>query len=445
MDQPNGTQDENQPINEPSFNEQESTVGTTPATPAEPVNTTTTEPATVDSSANNAWQNPSSDANTPPVAAFTPISQQSPVIPGAQPAKKSGKKWLPLAIAGGALLLLGGGASAYYFGVHQNPDKVIYDAYTNLVTAKHVQLKGDVTIDMESMMGIKLKKISYDTKADSAPGAELDLKAEVVVMSSDLTVGGKGMFADNGDLYFQLNGLKDSMQTIMKTAGSSSELPAEYFTALEKLENQWVKVTNEDLKKDNEDYAKAQQCVIDVAKKYKDSDNKEFVEAYKNNSFIQKKEDLGYKDGNVGYKLNFDEAKFKSFSKAIEDTPYMKDVQNCAKDVEEGSSTSPSSDSTDKPKVDDDSSVSVWIDQWNHKLKKVEYTTGGQSGDYKLEAKGVANIGYDESIKVQAPSDTITFEEFTKRVEDLSSKLGIPASSFEPADGVTVNSFETEL
>lgn len=427
MDQPNGAQNNNQPANEPNYNEQDITAPPAAASPVAsqpPVNSGVMEQSPV----NSEFSNP-----TYSTAGFAPISQQAPVIAGAtQPAKKSGKKWLPLAIAGGALLLMGGGASAYYLSVYQNPEKVIYDAYVNLVSAKTMQLSGNVDFEMDSINGLKLKSISYESKSDSAPGAQLDLKANLVVMSSDITVGGKGMFTDNGDLYFQLNGVKDSFKTLMKTMGSTQDVPAEYYAALEKLENQWVKVVNEDIKKGSEELAKVYQCTIDASKKNKDSDNKDLIAAYEKYQFVQKKEDLGYKDGNVGYKLNFDEAKFKDFSKAVEETQYAKDLKDCTKDLEETDMTAFDDDGMDNPKVDSNSSVSVWIDQWSHKLKKVEYSAAGEISDYKLGAKGEVNVGYDEKAKVVAPSDSISLDEFVERGNDL--QLPVPGAASQEYD-----------
>jgi hypothetical protein len=295
-----------------------------------------------------------------------------------------------------------------------------------------MQLSGDVDFEMDSINGLKLKSISYESKSDSAPGAQLDLKANLVVMSSDITVGGKGMFTDNGDLYFQLNGVKDSFKTLMKTMGSTQDVPAEYYAALEKLENQWVKVVNEDIKKGSEELAKVYQCAIDASKKNKDSDNKDLIAAYEKYQFVQKKEDLGYKDGNVGYKLNFDEAKFKDFSKAVEETQYAKDLKDCTKDLEETDTTAFDDDGMDNPKVDSNSSVSVWIDQWSHKLKKVEYSAAGEISDYKLGAKGEVNVGYDEKAKVVAPSSSISLDEFVERGNDL--QLPVPGAASQEYD-----------
>lgn len=438
MDQQNDndTQNNNQPGEGiASYNEVEAT------TPVQNTDALTPEASTDTNSAYSETPTTSDVNNTPPVAepitpAVEPVSEtpiQQPAVPttpfSEPPAQKSRKKWLiPVAI-GGALLLFGGGASAYYVGVYQSPEKVMFDAYSNLVSAKHLQVDGNVDFDMDSIMGVKLKSIQYASKADAAPGAELDVTAKLVVMSEDIEVGGKGIFTDNGDLYFQINGLKDALKSIANSTGVGSDVRAGYYAALEKLQDQWVKVTNADLKKQGEDYAKAYQCVVDTTKKHKDSDSKELLQMYKDNPFIEKKEDLGYKDGNIGYRINFDETKFKDFTKAAQDTAYIKDLKKCTDDLDDQVVEDIDSTGVDALKLDDDSSIAIWIDQWSHKLKHVEYSTGTKTDSYKLNAKGLVSFGYDSSITIKAPDNSITLQEFIKRSEEVTSQLNASGSN----------------
>ncbi len=300
----------------------------------------------------------------------------------------------------------------------------MFDAYSHLVSSNANQLKGTATIDMPATMGVTIKSIDYDMNFTNSPGAAMNLTLKATYMGTEVSLNGKGTFTDNGDIYFQLNGIEDTVKSIVKSVGSSVTVPASFYTALEKLQGQWVKVDAADIKKastaNSGDYA----CIVDAFKKHKNDDTKPYLDAYKKNAFVTKKEDVGTKDGMFGYKLVFDTAKMKAFSDIAKDFPLSKDLAACG-----GSSNATQTVDT---AVNDNTSFVFWIDQWSHQLKNVEYSGSNTSGTTKVSYKGNLSIGYDQSVAVTAPSDTISIGEFQTRVQaviNASGLTGVAASS----------------
>lgn len=349
----------------------------------------------------------------------------APVAVGA-PVVKRKKKWLLPVIIAAVLVLLGGGAAAYYFMVYQNPQNVLYDAYKSVATAKMMQAKGTIKVDTPATLGVKITSVEYGMDGDQdAMAGQMNVMVHAEVSGEDIAVGGKGMFDADGNLYFQLNGLVDAFRSVMKSSSSSSSVPDSFYDALGKMQDQWVKVTMSDLKDANATAAKTYQCMLDVTKKHKNDSDKPYLEAYKNNTFITKKEDLGTKDGKIGYTLNYDEAKAKAFYDAISELPVAKELSDCSK--ANGNTYNNSTSTVDKSSVDN-TTFTVWVDQWSHQLKTVEYSTSTKSGGVTASANGSVNIAYDKNVKVTAPGSTISFTEYKNRYDDLATELGMPSS-----------------
>lgn len=418
MDQSSDTENDNpfKPEEEASFNESatESTGASTPIeVKTEPE--VTPSPFVAQPSPFEAPEDPVTETPLPPA---TPVVPVAPVGEG-----KKKRKWIPLAIAGGILVLLGGSASAYYFAVYQNPDNVLYDAYSHIASAKAMQGKGTLTFDMPAMSGIKVKSIDYSGNFENNPSGMMDITAKMTLMSTDVSVGGKGMMLDTGDMYFQLSGLVEAFKAYAQGMGTtSSDISDSYYASLAKLQDQWVKVSVDELKKSSEDAGKAYQCAIDTYKKHKDDSAKSLLEAYKKHAFMTKKEDLGTKDGRIGYKLAFDTTKAKEFADGVQDTALAQDLKAC-----DSSLQSEDVDSAMDSSSAGDVVTNVWIDQWTHELKRIEYS--GVIGDAtsKISLNGAVDVAYDQSVKTAAPSGTISLDEFGQRVESVMGGVNTSA------------------
>lgn len=352
------------------------------------------------------------------------MSSASTVMPGTpgSTAPKPKRKWLPWVVTGVVALLIGGSASAYYFLVYQNPNQVLYDAYMHLQAAKVVQAKGLVTIDKD-IGGVKLKTVTYATNYDNGPNMSLDVTANMEVSGAAVAVGGKGMFTQDGTLYFQVTGLYDAIDVALKNQASTQQLTAAQKDAVKKIQDQWVRITMDDIKKSSPDTATAYQCVLDAYKKHKDDDPKIAQDMYKANPFIAVKGSMGTKNGNYGLRLNFDADKYKAYLKAAKDTAVYKDINACNKNA--ASSTDDSQDYTAlSGENTTNTAVIVWVSQWAHELKQIEYNGSVGTGSDKVAYSGTLDFAYDKTVKITAPSDTINLEEFMNRVQVLTGPLG---------------------
>lgn len=347
-----------------------------------------------------------------------PISMAPPVLLSAQP--KSKKKWLVPVIVLGAVLLLGGGASAFYFGVYQKPENVLLDAFNKITSAKAVQSNEVVTVNKSISQDITFKDITIKTNTNSGNKGMMDASINLEAKGKAVSVNGKAIVAlADGAVYFQVNNLKESLQTIANTTGESTQVPATYLDALDKIQGQWVKATIADVKKNNEALGSEYECAVNAIKKHSNDSNKEYVDIYKQHPFVIIKESLGVKDGRLGYKIAFDTTKVKDFTKSLEGTQLYKDVNACGN---RGSSSSSSSSSDSSPvdsAVTDSTSYNVWVDQWSHELRKVEFSGNTGKDSDAITYNGNVDVTYDPKAVVELPASTISTDEFLTRIQKL--------------------------
>lgn len=352
------------------------------------------------------------------------ISAMPPTVSVSQP--KSKKKWLIPVIALGVVVLAGGSASAYYFGIYQRPENVLLDAFNKASAAKAIQSDAVVTLNKNLSTDITLKNIKFKTAKAANSAGMVDAAINLEYKGKALSAGGKGMVsvADN-TAYFQINNLKQSVTTFIEAAGMADQVPQGYFDGLDKLQDQWVKVTIDDLKKNNQAAGKDFECTLGVFKKHSNDSNKEILDLYSKNPFITVKENVGVKNGQLGYKLGFDEAKSKSFGDSIENTQIVKDLKACNVS---GTSSTDTSDTVDSA-TNDNTVYTVWVDQWSHELKKVEFSGDTGTGGEKMAYSGNIDITYDPNVKVDVPGNTISLDEYIKRYNGVAAEMGIPDST----------------
>lgn len=377
----------------------------------------------------NEWEAIEPSESTTPTETPIVAAETTSVTP-AKPATKK-KKWLPWVIAAGVVALAAGGASAYYFSVYQKPENVLLDAYKHMMNAKATQSTGSITFNKNFGQGLEFKSLEVESRGDKTPAGMFSITAKLDYNGKNLSVGGKGVLstADNGTMYFQLNGLKEMMQAYVKEQGAEGREPAGFYDRISKMQDEWVKVTLDDIKKANVDAGTTYQCVVDTVKKHKGDSDKQWLDMYKAHPFVTVKESLGTKDGLMGYKLALDEGKAKDFGKAAKETALVKELQNCLSSATNGSSNSDSTvDSTIENS--DDTVYTFWIDQWTHQLKKVEYSGSQNRGTTDtVNFTGVTTVTYDAKKPVELPASSITFDEFKTRYDAFAEDLGMPKSN----------------
>lgn len=421
-----------------SINNEEANVSET--SPSDSIAPMDVEPSTPAASELPTDLQPEAPAATPLV---TPL-----VTPSVMPTAPKKKRFTAAIIAAILIVLIGGGGASAYFLWYQKPEKVVLDATLGLLSASHVQSKTVVTSDSELAPGtgtnIKLKKISFDTKATSSVNGEFDASLTVSLNGRDYTTGGKAMIIDNGDVYFQLNGIKELIQKfIADFSGSGTALSAQAQADLGKLQDKWVKVTKSDLG----DSGKTYQCFVDTYKKY-ENDKKveqEMLDAYKKNPFVSIKNSVASKDGNLGYNVTFDKDTARKFAKAIDDTTVGKELKKC----DTSSSASDAASSVDVPSNADGTTftATVWVSRWTHTLKGIDYnlSTKSPTGGKDLTFSGHTDISYDKSVAVSAPSGSVSLTDWLKDAQSFSEELFGSSSSMMPESSSDTSLFDSSI
>lgn len=430
--------------------------------PAAPINPPVEMPSQADEQPTAAYQpvqqaaQVSSPLLTPQPPQATPASEQqfqsttpfqpfvSPVMPvAAEPGTgmggkpKSKKKWLIALIALALLLLVGGGAaSAYYFAVFQKPENVLLDALNKASLAKAVQSDTTVTLNKDLGSGAVMKDIKFKANSADNQTSLIDATVNMELQGKALSLGGKTVIAlaDNA-LYFKINNVTDAINAIMESQDAAGEIPTAYLDIIAAIEDQWVKVTVDDIKKNSDTAGSELECTINVMKKQNADSNKAVATLYKNNPFIVVKESLGVKNNQLGYKLNIDETKAKEFGKSLEETQAFKDMKACSPSED----VLPDDLSTVDSAITDNTAYTVWIDQWSHELKSIQFTGESGSGSDKTKYDGTVNIAYDPNAKVEIPTGVISFDEFMERLQEAFEPMvsGVQASAQTAATKTT--------
>ena len=398
--------------------------------PTEPTESTSIETSTPLESSQEV--EPATVATVPvaPVAQSTvqptPPSAQDPATSSLNVPKKSGNK-LPLILAGilVSALLIGGGAFAAYKS-YQSPEKVLSDAAMKAIHADVMQVKASVTSTAKittSGQTVALKSFTFDSKSTHDPKADANAKAVLAINGNDYEFAASGVMNDNGDVYFKIVKAVDTLNKLYETMADGQKLPADALATFRGLEGKWVKVSLEDIKKNDAEAATAYKCVLDTYKSY--GNDKAMMDevygVYKKHPFIKTEGDAKYKDGLVGYDVKIDEKVSKDFSGAMKDTAIAKKVKACDKNA---STTESVEDATSEASKETSATTTVWVDQWSHELRKVnsvvKYTPKeGDASTTNIDS----TFGFDKSLSVVIPTDTMSIDEFTKKVQQGYEQL----------------------
>ena len=347
----------------------------------------------------------------------------------APPSTSKKKKWMIPAIIAGVLIVLGGTSVAAYNLWYQNPDKVLGDAFVNAIRAKTVTYTGHMDVKGADSSSLEKMTLTVDGK-NSTGGSEVNVKLAMTMSGADYTVSGSGLYDKDANLYVKVN---DVRKLINQLNTSGVTMPTAFDDLINKVDGAWIKISADDLKEFSEDTAKTQTCVNDVLKKYENDKTitTEFVELYKKNNFIVVKEKLGSKNGSLGYLIDGDKAKAKSFAESANTTTLVKELKKCDNNF--------TIDSEDLFEEDDDSSTSrveVWVSRWGHELTKVYVSGSGDDseGTFTLEPH------FNQPVSIVVPIDVITLCELKADFEKAYSAA--MQEAMDDAAASSANDFE---
>lgn len=377
-------------------------------------------------------------------------SRYTPPVAGAD----GGSSWLTrskvivLATAVGALVLLGGGSAAAYNLWYQHPDKVLSDSLLHFVTTNKVASKGTVQLTTSEDVSLKL---TYDNNNDggspnmTSTNAALEFDVGMDEVEFKGKIKGSLITAGNGDMYFRAQNVKSFADTYLETSFESYSSVAEtllgeqltaadereFYDAMrkvidpivQKVDNQWIKITPADLKKQDESLGEMSECLEKANEKLRTDAavKEEIVTLYKAHPFMHIKDTLGAKNGALGYKIGLDTAKANEFSDKLSDTAYVRELNKC--DIEDVARRQLDSVTNDDVFTVTKSSFEVWVNRWSHTVKQVKLSMHAKQDNTHVSVDGDMTFDFDNATAVELPKNTMSLRDFEKEIETLTGSI----------------------
>ncbi len=373
-----------------------------------------------------------------PVSAAPSSLEPAPAL-GSQ---KKGKKGLVVGIIVAVLVVLLAAGSALAYNLwYQNPDKVLGDAVANLMTIKKAKFNGMATVK-SSDVDVAVKFDGQGAEKSGGGSAELSVTGKSESLKSLGTIKLTADYVSSskdGVYYFKLTNIKDAANkfiditfesekaqykqyglsmTDSQLAQQKKQLQQMISPLVSKIDNRWIKFSADDFNSSN---SSNQTCMSDAIKQLQNnaSERNEFVKVYREHSFINIDEKLGSKDGNLGYKVSFNEDESNRFTDALKTTTFGKAIMKCDSTILDHSEST-SSDNKSK------TSLQLWVSRWSHQLSEVKGTATSDGGDTKTDIDMKLNIGSGDNVQV--PSDAVSIKDLTAEIEKLMGG-GAAASS----------------
>lgn len=347
-------------------------------------------------------------SETPAPTAFGSGSSESTSTLQPVPTKKSKKGLVVAAVITGVLVLLGGGSAFAYNGWYQNPEKVVTDALINTIGAKTATMTGVVDVKNDDYT----MKVSIDSKAsDSA--AELAVDVEYAAGGETFKLKGAGHFSAEGDLYVKVENVRE----LVDSYGSQIGINTGHFdTLITKIDGNWIKISNDDLGTVSEEFKESQLCFEKVADDIKadKSLSGEVSDLYKKNSFIVIKESLGSRTingvGSLGYVVDLDQAKTKSFVSGLASTKVGEKLKECDDQID---FTKFAEDMDTESTAEGEGKVEIWASRFGHELTEVNAKGTSDGTDLSI----VINPVFNKEVTLETPTNALTINELKAEIE----------------------------
>lgn len=360
---------------------------------------------------------------TAPVTPVAPPPQPSPYGAPYMPAKKS-KTPLIISLVLLVVLLILTGAGAFAYTVYQKPENVVIDALSKAQKAKMVATKTEITSDFKfssSGTTIKFKKLMVDFGANSSPSLDTNAELAIEYNGKEVKLAASALTTENGDIYFKVNHIVDVVNSVVKQQIS---IPSGAMKYLENIDNKWIKYSISDLKKQDSAQGKTAQCLLDAYKSYANDNAKksELTDIYKKNPYLKISDKVQSKDGSYGYTVSVDAEVFKKFGEALSKSSAAKDFDDCAPTTLSSGGRTYSDASK---KLEDNTTVMLWVSQWSHELRGVDVTLddakGPDSKNYKIESR--TKLDFTKGVQTEVPSNTMSIEELTENLQGLGKEM----------------------
>lgn len=375
------------------------------------------------------------DTTHPAPATESDNKTENTAVFGTKKSKK--KRFILVGVFAAVLLLLAGSFAAYAW--YQSPDKVIVDSMISVMSAKTGSIDGTFKLaskdfdinatmssdELETKAGAGLT-ISFKPKSSEIPIPQLDLTADVVTVQDQSIYFKFGNLQKIVDAYvdtvaetqastYEQFGQKLSPKDIEKL---KSEMKVQFTPIVSKIDDQWMKISYDELEEIAGADDGSQKCAENVGNKFTTdkSMQNEVVGVYNKNKFVTVEEELGVKNGNLGYVVGFDATKAKSFADAVADTKMGKELKKCDEAAFDTLKELDFSDGTDAFK---NARFELWAEQWSHEMKQIVYTADLGEGSDKASMNLDMQMQLNTTPTVDVPTDARPFKDVQADIEQL--------------------------
>lgn len=357
-----------------------------------------------------------------------------------------------------ALALLAGSGYAVYALWYQNPEKVVIDSMVSAVLARTAKTSGDVTIEYNDFVFA----VQFDGEGGRDEGSSgsglLTIKNKK--LATDIKIKGSVVMAKNGDVYFKVNDLQkvysDALTVIVGSQVEMIKKQGQTITndqvanvrqaydsllgsAITKVGDKWIKLSAEDTRRVYPKTSREYICLRDTAARVAE-DKKlldEVAAVYEKNRFLVIKENLGIRDGNVGYLVDVDNKIGKTFNDTFKKTVLYKKLSECSSNLiaymesELGNLGSKDNSDTASRKV---RKIEVWANQWSHQLMRLKAVSPLSSSERNDKFAVTVDIRpqINVPVTVTIPKDTISFKEITNSLSVQNSATTSAGNSSKP-------------
>jgi hypothetical protein len=288
---------------------------------------------------------------------------------------------------------------------YQNPNKVVADALSQAINAKSFTYTGVVNAS-----GAMKTTINLDGGA-SYQGGEVAASLVLDVQGRKYTLVANGLIDEKNDLYFKIKNFDELVKNYRKAIPSDS-LPL-FDEIIGTVNNKWVKVSSSDLRQYNPNLETVKVCAVSAAKKIQGdrAAKSEIMAMYAHHPFVVIDKYLGTQDGNYGYTLTTDQDKLSAFINEYKNTELYKALVKCDKSFEVKDNQQ---SEISQNNVFRDISTDVWINQWSHRLEKINIKDGGSTPTSIL-----LEPDFNQPVVIATPENTITLERLQKDIQEL--------------------------
>ena len=345
--------------------------------------------------------------------------------------RQSRKKMIVGGAIAAALVVFGGGGALAYNLWYQHPDKVVHDAVINAMQARTIQGDAELSIKAEEAD----LKLTMDSKATRADGlinvkADLAMKPEAAAAELNVNIAGSAVYKENV-IYVKLEGVREAVDAAIESYPIAQIFnPSAFDEIIEKIDNQWVSIAPSDYETQSQRLAESQKCFTEAFEKLADNRDatRELTNLYKEHKILEVKEELGAKDGNLGYVVNASKDSAQAFFEGLNDTTFGKELKKCDENIDFSQESEQTA--SNGPEFTNE----LWVTRFGHEIAEFS-SKASEDGN---EFSAVVRPEFNRSVTVDAPEGAISLEEI---MDDIDAIM----RSYQPAVPVAPTSDEMQF